>query len=48
MGSINFSVTFPEDLLKVLEIARGKMPRATYLQAIAEEKFIKMGLFKTK
>ena len=46
--SVNFSVTFPEDLLKALEIARGKMPRATYLQSIAEEKLVKMGVFRSK
>jgi hypothetical protein len=48
MVSVNFSVTFPTDLLKALETARGKMPRATYLQTITEEKLVKLGLFKSK
>lgn len=48
MVSVNFSVTFPEDLLLATDKARGKMPRATYLQTIAEEKLIKLGLFKAK
>lgn len=48
MASINFSVTFPEDLLLALDKQRGKMPRATYLQTIAEDKLIKLGVFKPK
>lgn len=35
--SVNFSITFPESLLKKLDKARGKMPRATYLQVITEK-----------
>lgn len=35
--SVNFSVTFPRSLLDKLDKARGKMPRATYLQVIAEK-----------
>lgn len=46
--SVNFSVTFPEDLLVALDKTRGKMPRATYLQTIAEEKLVKLGAFNTK
>jgi len=48
MVSINFSVTFPEDLLDALDKSRGKMPRATYLQTITEDKLVKLGLFKPK
>lgn len=46
--SVNFSVTFPEDLLIALDKERGKMPRATYLQTIAEDKLVKLGVFKPK
>lgn len=46
--SVNFSVTFPEDLLDALDKTRGKMPRATYLQTIAEDKLVKLGVFKPK
>lgn len=46
--SVNFSVTFPEDLLIALDKQRGKMPRATYLQVIAEETLTKLGVFKQR
>lgn len=48
MVSVNFSVTFPEELLLAVEKARGKMPRATYLQSITEDKLVKMGIYKPK
>lgn len=37
MVSVNFSITFPKDLLDRLDKKRGKMPRATYLQFITEK-----------
>ena len=48
MVSINFSVTFPVDLLSAVDRVRGKMPRATYLQSITEEKLVKLGVFTPK
>lgn len=48
MVSINFSVTFPKELLDAVEKARGKMPRATYLQILTEDKLVKQGLYKPK
>jgi len=41
MPSINFSVTFPKELLDDLDNERGMMPRATYLQMITRAKLKK-------
>jgi len=48
MVSVNFSVTFPEDLLLAVDKHRGKMPRATYLQIVTETNLLKLGLINKK
>lgn len=48
MASTNFSITFPEELLLAVDKQRGKMPRATYLAILTEEKLVKLGVYKSK